>query len=387
MAIRLDHDRARHILVTEAERAESAPASEKWEHLVEELSQVCEGSSKTHIAFLGTAILAKATDINVDPFSVKAGAGTQGAYSARTFGHSTLVPLAPKLGIDLGVSGREPLNNQPYFRIKRATAEEMLPLVKDVRPVRVLQRALHELERIRDQSEALVALRAFIKVRRRYKPVYPTLDGVTSLLSVANLVDAIRTLVEANSEGGRRAQAAVAALLDAVFGADRVHTGRINDPDRHIPGDVAVSKSESEGVWDRVFEVRDKPVSEEDLLLFAHKAAQEGVPIAAVVAVATRQEPFSEQSAREWARERGVELTVFWGWEPLVSQVVLWSPRSEAETICDAALAVRDRLVEVEASVEAVEMWVSLLAEFTAPSPAPAVPHGALPEQRHLDLS
>lgn len=387
MAIRLDQDKAKHILVTEAAKAESAPVSEKWEQLVEELSQACEGSSKTHIAFLGTALLAKATDINVDPFSVKAGAGTEGAYSARSFGHSTLVPLAPKLGIDLGVSGREPLNNQPYFRIKRATAEEMLSLVKDARPVRVLQRALRELEGVRDQSEALAALRAFIKVRRRYKPVYPTLEGVSSSVSVPMFVNSIRTLVEANSEGGRRAQAAVAALLDAVFGGVRVHTGRINDPDRHIPGDVAVSNSESEGVWDGVFEVRDKPVSEEDLLLFAHKAAQEGVPIAAVVAVATRQKPFAEEPAKAWARDRGVELTVFWGWEPLVSQVVLWSPHSEAETIRKAALALRDRLVEVEASVEAVEMWVSLLAEFSGPSSVPAVLHGELPEQPHLDLS
>lgn len=91
MAIRLDHDRARHILVTEAERAESAPASEKWEQLVEELSQVCEGSSKTHIAFLGTAILAKATDINVDPFSVKAGAGTEAWVSH----YAEVTPPAP----------------------------------------------------------------------------------------------------------------------------------------------------------------------------------------------------------------------------------------------------------------------------------------------------
>jgi hypothetical protein len=33
--------------------------------------------------------------------------------------HSVLVPLSAELGFSLGVTGREPLNNQPYFRMTR----------------------------------------------------------------------------------------------------------------------------------------------------------------------------------------------------------------------------------------------------------------------------
>lgn len=57
----------------------------------------------------------------MDVFAVKVGAEGEGAYSARGLGHGVLVPLAAELGINLGVTGREPLNNQPYFRIKRVS--------------------------------------------------------------------------------------------------------------------------------------------------------------------------------------------------------------------------------------------------------------------------
>jgi hypothetical protein len=41
------------------------------------------------------------------------------AYSARTLCHTVLVPLAAELGFNIGVTGREPLDNQPYLRMTR----------------------------------------------------------------------------------------------------------------------------------------------------------------------------------------------------------------------------------------------------------------------------
>jgi hypothetical protein len=41
------------------------------------------------------------------------------AYSARTLCHTVLVPLAAELGFNIGVTGREPLNNKPYLRMTR----------------------------------------------------------------------------------------------------------------------------------------------------------------------------------------------------------------------------------------------------------------------------
>ncbi len=115
---------------TEAERIfraqwlrseENLPAS-KWQKKIERFSQLCEqGRTKTHIAFLGTSLLAKAVDLDVDLYAIKPrhAPNNPQAYSARSLCHTVLVPLSAELGIDIGVTGREPLNNQPYFRMTR----------------------------------------------------------------------------------------------------------------------------------------------------------------------------------------------------------------------------------------------------------------------------
>ena len=229
------------------------------------------------MAFLGTAILAKATSLDVDVYSVKAGAHTAGAYSARGLGHGVLVPNALQIGIDLGVSGREPLNNQPYFRVQRATRETLTPLVRDRRLVDDLVAILDRLDKIDDASEGRKVLRAFIRVRREYVPKYPTAplsDEAARILP--RLASFAAEFVAEDSEGGRRAQAVAAGILSAVFGRELVESGRINDPDRHLPGDVG-ARQDPEGPCQLVFEVRDKPVSIGDLMLLVKKAALEGV--------------------------------------------------------------------------------------------------------------
>src|SRR5690606_27642933 len=106
---------------------------EEWIQRLMHLSDICEVHNvRTHIAFVGTAILAKATNRNVDPFSIKATSSRPGAYSARGLGHGALVPKAAELGIDLGTRGREPLNNQPYFRSVAVSSD--MPIREQTRP-------------------------------------------------------------------------------------------------------------------------------------------------------------------------------------------------------------------------------------------------------------
>ena len=124
MVIHLDKKEAEEIIRQQAKLSETDPGDPEWVKKVERLSLLCEqGVSKTHIAFLGTVMLAKAVDQNADLFSIKpthADAGDrERSFSARTLCHGVLVPLAAELGISLGVTGREPLNNQPYFRMTR----------------------------------------------------------------------------------------------------------------------------------------------------------------------------------------------------------------------------------------------------------------------------
>src|SRR5437879_199656 len=95
---------------------EPLPDHNEWIDRTRRLSALCEHGPRTHIAMLGTALLAKATEPRIDVFALKTSAGTPGAYSARALAKDVLAANAPRLGIHLGVSGREPLNNQPYFR-------------------------------------------------------------------------------------------------------------------------------------------------------------------------------------------------------------------------------------------------------------------------------
>ena len=116
MPILLDYNVARERFEEALKRAKSkADVPQQWQ---DRTRKVGESPSKTFIAMLGTALLAKATDDRVDPFALKTRAFPT-AYSARSLCKDVLVPCAVEAGIHLGTTGREPLNNQPFFRHER----------------------------------------------------------------------------------------------------------------------------------------------------------------------------------------------------------------------------------------------------------------------------
>ncbi len=270
--MRIDKDRAAALVREEA--AANGPVDKAWTAKIEKLSQLCEeGVSKTHIAFLGTVILAKAMNRRADLHAIKPehAPDNPNAFSARTLCHSVLVPLAAELGISLGVTGREPLNNQPYFRMTR---------LGDDTPVHPGGRAaftfmvelVDELEKLKTEAGARAALRAFIAVRRRYQPRYLAREGEVTV-TPEQLAVAVKAFVRENSEGGRRAQAVAAGLMDVFAGVERVESGRINDPSRKYPGDVCVRSAADPEQWEKAIEVRDKPVAASDVQIFGKKCA------------------------------------------------------------------------------------------------------------------
>ena len=200
-----------------------------------------------------------------------------------------LVPLSAELGISLGVTGREPLNNQPYFRMER---------LDDGTPVHSGGRAafdymlglVRELVELRSEKQALAALRSFIGVRMGYQPRYVPHDGA-SHITPERLARAVQEFVRANSEHGKRAQAIVAGPTYVFATPARVESGRINDPSRKYPGDVCVRSEADIETWDSAFEVRDKPVAASDVQIFGKKCVDMRVREAAVVMVSDRQSP------------------------------------------------------------------------------------------------
>jgi hypothetical protein len=139
--------------------------------------------------------------------------------------------------------------------------------------------------------------------------------------------------------------------------------GRINDPDRHFPGDVGVRVADTEAVWEKVFEVRDKPVSEADLYHFAQKSMDNDVSEAAIVAVAPGQPQIAATTAREWAAARGVSLTLFSGWEHFIRQVLFWASIPTSEGVQALPALVFARLVELEVSEVGAKLWRSAVAD------------------------
>ncbi len=350
---------AKDILLEEAENAKTEEIDATWKKRIQRFSEICETTSKTHIAFLGTALLAKTVNIGCDSFSVKAGDDSPGAYSARGLAHGVLVPQAPKLDINLGVTGREPLNNQPYFRIMRVSSD--IPVRGNAQvAIDALIELLEIINQLENSDQARKALRAFIYVRRKYRPSYATLTGTTNIISAKKAADVISGFVSANSEGGKRAQAVVAGLLDLYAGTNRVLSGRINDPDRHLPGDVGVKNIENPKEWDKVFEVRDKAVTEEDVYLFIQKAIENNVKEAAVVCAHASQMELDVNQIGAWAKERNVSITFFLGWQNFVEQIAFWSDSPQIEGLSQIPRLIYDRLIEIEASEEAISSWVNL---------------------------
>lgn len=360
--MKIDPKRAEAVVRDEAAQAENGKINRAWESKIEELSRMCEerGSSRTHIAFLGTSILARSLDRDADLRNVKPSHARDNAnaYSARTLCHGTLVPLSAELGFSLGVNGREPLNNQPYFR---------MVYLGDPTPVRGKAKMAFDymvglVDELQGSSPetARGALRAFISVRRRYQKRYGDTLARSSI-SPEKLIAAISQLVSEDSEGGRRAQAVVAGLLDVVEGIGRIESGRVNDPSRHYPGDVAVlavDSSETEArIYEKAFEVRDKPVRFSDVALFGRTCIERGVRKAAMVLVSDRQPALDSREILDWSASIGVSMTLFTSWAEFAEQCLFWAPSAKPEAALLAVDTIRDRLIEVEASPRAVEMW------------------------------
>jgi len=209
--------RATSVLREQAKLALTDDVDPAWVGKVEQLSSLCEaGIAKTHIAFLGTAMLAKAVDFRVDLFAIKPTHDplNPNAFSARQLCHGVLVPIAAELGISLGRSGREPLCNQPYGSMTRL--DDGTPVHRGARAAfDYMMTLIRELQELPNEEAALVPLRAFLAVRREQPRRY---EGAAAKISPQQLTDAIVTLVKSDSEGGKRAQAIAAGLLDGYAG-------------------------------------------------------------------------------------------------------------------------------------------------------------------------
>lgn len=362
MSVKINQEEACKVVREANAKAMEGKVDHDWLERMKRMSELCGARrAKTHIAFLGTAIIAKATQPDVDMCAIKpkhqTNQSNDKAFSARPLCENVLVPLSTELAFDIGVSGRQPLNNQPYFRMGRVGDDT--PVREDALPAFNYMVSLIEiLNHASGGCEARRALAAFI-AERRQQQVHYAQDVETPAITQEALSEAIGKFVADDSENGRRAQAVVAGLMDAFADPERVATGRINDPDRTRPGDVCVLATDLE-TWEKVFEVRDKPVLLSDIQIFGKKCADRVVGEAAVVAVSDGQSTIAKEELEALADDLGLTVTMFTNWEDLVAQAFFWASEPASANASRAVGYIRNRLIEIEASQATVELWERL---------------------------
>jgi hypothetical protein len=354
MPIRLDYEKSRELFEKAFDLASSdADLPKAW---VNRARKVGQSPSKTFIPMLGTALLARATNPKIDPFSLKTRSFPT-AYSARSLCKDVLVPCAVEAGVHLGTTGREPLNNQPFFRHERVGPD--MKVRPSTRPhLDYLCQALEAVKKLRG-DRALEALAAFIRVRLEDGPSQPRPLRAERSLGVPDLAAQALAFITDDPETGKRGQALVAASLDLVF--EDVRTTRVFDPSRHWPGDVVVFDEE---VMTLSVEVKQRKATFSEILQFAGRCAAMGVHRALAALLAPDQEllEVDELRAEAWQRH-GVHLSVLEGADGLLLTALTWTLRELPDALKTFPQHMAARLAELEVSKEGQRQWEALFKE------------------------
>ena len=358
-----NRDKAEGILRSEFSKASKETISPEWAKRFRELSDLVGNDAKTIIAVLGTQLLAKATNPDVNAFALQQRADVNGSFSARGLCTYVMAEVSLELGIDLGVRSREPHNNQPFFG-RPLIDESILEDVRNHEAFDFFLKLLSDLEGLgSDPDKYREILRTFIYVRTDDDTgAWKRREGVEA--SIAEFTDTISQFVADRSESGRRAQAIAVGLLDVLATSERVEVGRINDPDRHLPGDVAV-RDLSEAAEDvRVWEVRDKPVEEGQARFSVQKCVEaDGGKKLAILAVSANQPEFETKDLISWAEQRGVLLRIYFGWHQFVEECLFWSAVPTDSLIEKAHERIHIRLKDADVSDSGIKQWSETFSE------------------------
>jgi hypothetical protein len=263
-----------------------------------------------------------------------------------------LAGRARHYGYHLGVTGPEPLNNQPWFSNDRV--DRIARIRPDVTPYhQAFVRYLRDLNRA-DADEALVALAAFLRLRLAVGHK-PTLRVVIANPggSLADVIDTAEGFIRLDPEGGKRGQAVVAAIFDCV--SDEVQAGAINNPRAF---DVQVSR---DGTPILAIEVKQKPVGADEVGHLADAAASAGIDKAVYAALAPNQPLLDRDDlVGRAASEQGVLLVVCTNLRQTADAALIGSATTARETAMRLPGLIATRLEALRVSEAARVHWAGL---------------------------
>lgn len=336
-------DRAKVVL---ANLSISSEASAIWGPRFTEILEVCDCVSiYTHIPFIATILLAKATDSSLDVLVIRPSHAIQDGnlFSARGLCKNVLVPFAVQNNIDLGTRGNDPLNNQPYGRMVKFG--DNVPVAKrGIELFRLVETIVLEIDAIKERDEARFALAVLLNKLKKEKE--PFLEAVHSLSSLKRDVSALSLNF---SEYGRVAQAVIAGIVEAAFGD--VKTKLINDPSRRFPGDIQFDLRGSTEPYSKCFiEVRDKVVSATDAQIFFERCKNVGAD-RAIIFVSTKNE--TKQNSLMMEGEGFFGCTII-GTDAFIDQIAFWS----RSNLHEAPGLIYKHLMNIGASNRCLHHWL-----------------------------
>ncbi|WP_073754333.1 restriction endonuclease, SacI family [Streptomyces sp. CB03234] len=358
MGIRIDKKTAAYALRTAfTEAVEASDLPEYWIYLARSLRE--EKAPRTYTPALCVALLARACNEAVDPLSIKEEYSDR-SYSHRTLAHGVLVPLSVELGFDLKATGREPLNNQPFFRYDHYSEIERIQ--RSARPYfEHLQSALQMVDaegytRQQAQSALAAVLTVCIEAARKKRRV---VSG--SAIVEASLIAQTESFVTSGADMPRKLQACVAAALDMTY--PKVASRRLNDPSRDFPGDVHALREDGSPLL--AVEVRGKPVTPEELEQFVRSVADAEIPRAALVVHTDGHRSLlaNERTTIRLERDYGRVVKVSESVSSFMRDLFVWSSHDTLEILSSFPDGMYKRMSEIEVAQHELDRWADLFPD------------------------
>lgn len=322
--------------------------------------QLALSPSVAFVAAVGSVLLAKATDDGVDVLVIQTREGSAGAFNLRAAA-TALGSKKRAFGYDIGSSSdRDPINHGTLVGSTRW--DVALDRIRaDHKPFfQLIITWLADINRM-SRDEATRALAAYLRVRREVA-LGTAAERVPARLgnapTLGALVDVLAGFVRADTEGGARGMALVAAAYRAA-GFEAMLPSR-NDP-RRI--DVQIRRDGALVIGAEVKQVETNEATADTL---ARDAADAGLRLAllAVLPPGALVDFDRTSVIRRAEREHGVVLRVTSGTRELLHEA-LSTASEDVEPFC-AGLprAFADGLVELRASDNTIETWAAIVSRW-----------------------
>ena len=270
MSVDVNREDAQAILL----RAFAEPI-EATDSIGKTITGVLRGTHKTYRYVLFTALLAKATNEDVDILSLQAKDNSPGAYDARSLCHKVVVPFERDyIPHSLGDSN-EPYLNKPA-RFERLSLNNA---VRDGNDRSILRSLVETLPQITSKEDAFKYLSSAVftlkQINREYEQRYTVEDIPASSDNTQAILDYIDRITERACEG-ETCPLIVASLEDLCYHYHQVVAHNVNEcgASSKEVGDIDIYKkpfplASKKGGQDMVLcsaiEVKDKDFSEQDV--------------------------------------------------------------------------------------------------------------------------